>query len=43
MRQKPQLATILRKNIHQRLSHTIGLEKARRPAVVELTKNLQVD
>ena len=43
MQQKPPLSAILRKNIHQKLSHAIGLEKARRPAVVELTKNLQVD
>jgi len=27
MRQKPLLSTILRKNIHQKLSHAIGLKK----------------
>ena len=27
MQQKPPLSTILRKNIHQKLSHAIGLKK----------------
>ena len=43
MQQKAFLATILHKNIQQKLSHAIGLECAQRPAVAEFTNNVRVD